>query len=109
MKLVIAVIKQFKLEEVQDALTKLGVYRYTVTECKRFGPQRGHTVIHRGSEFAVTFVPMVTVAITVQASFVDKIVDTIVKSARTGDSTDGEIIVTDIERTTHIGTGMTEV
>jgi len=96
MKLVVAVIKQFKLEDVQDALTKLGVYRYTVTDCKRFGPQRGHTVIHRGSEFAVTFVPMVTITIVVQPSFVDKIVETIAKSARTGDSTDGEIVVTDV-------------
>jgi len=109
MKLVVAIIKQFKLEDVQGALTNLGVYRHTVTECKRFGPQRGHTVLHRGSEYDVGFVPMVTVAVAVQASFVDKIVDTIAKSARTGDSTDGEIMVTDIERTTQICTGMTEV
>ncbi len=109
MKLVVAVIKPFKLEDVQEALTQLGVYRFTVTEAKRFGPQRGHTVISRGSEYDVGFMPMLEVAVAVQASFVDKIVDTIAKSARTGESTDGEIMVTAIDRTTQICTGMTEV
>jgi nitrogen regulatory protein PII len=109
MKLVVAVIKPFKLEDVQDALTQLGVYRFTVTEAKRFGPQKGHTVINRGSQYAVGFVPMVKLEVAVQASFVGKLVDTIARSARTGESGDGEITVTDIDRTTQICTGMTAV
>jgi len=109
MKLVVATIRTFKLEDVQEALTQIGITRFNVTEAKRFGPQKGHTVIHRGAQYATGFVPKIKVEVVVSDSHVDKVVDTIARSARTGESSDGEITVTDIDRTTQICTGMTAV
>ena len=108
MKLVVAIIQPFKLEEVRDALTEVGVAGMTVTEVKGFGHQKGHTEIYRGAEYAVSFVPKVKVEVAVPASLVDRVVDAIVKSARTGQIGDGKIFVTDIEHTLRIRTGETD-
>ena len=108
MKLVVAIIQPFKLEEVRDALTEAGVAGMTVTEVKGFGHQKGHTEIYRGAEYAVSFVPKMKVEVAVPASLVDKVVDAIVKSARTGQIGDGKIFVTDIEHTLRIRTGETD-
>jgi nitrogen regulatory protein PII len=108
MKLVVATIRTFKLEDVQEALTLIGVNRFNVTEAKRFGPQKGHTVIHRGAQYASGFVPKMKIEVVVSDSLVDKIVETIAIAARTGEPGDGEIIVTDINRRTGIHTGKTE-
>ena len=102
------IIQPFKLEEVRDALTEAGVAGMTVTEVKGFGHQKGHTEIYRGAEYAVSFVPKVKVEVAVPASLVDKVVDAIVKSARTGQIGDGKIFVTDIEHTLRIRTGETD-
>ena len=108
MKLVVAIIQPFKLEEVRDALTEAGVAGMTVTEVKGFGHQKGHTEIYRGAEYAVSFVPKVKVEVAVPASLVDRVIDAIVKSARTGQIGDGKIFVTDIEHTLRIRTGETD-
>jgi nitrogen regulatory protein P-II 2 len=105
MKLVVAIIQPFKLEEVRDALTEAGVAGMTVTEVKGFGHQKGHTEFYRGVEYAVSFIPKVKVEVAVPASLVDKVVDAIVKSARTGQIGDGKIFVADIEHTLRIRTG----
>ncbi|MGO8844831.1 MAG: P-II family nitrogen regulator [Methylocella sp.] len=108
MKLVVATIRTFKLEDVQEALTQIGITRFNVTEAKRFGPQKGHTVIHRGAQYATGFVPKIKVEVVVSDSHVDKVVDTIARSARTGEPGDGEIIVTCIDRRMGIHTGKTD-
>jgi len=108
MKLVVAIIQPFKLDEVQDALTQAGAAGMTVTEVKGFGHQKGHTEIYRDAEYAVTFVPKVQIEVAVPASLVDNVVDAIVRSARTGQIGDGKIFVTDIDRATRIRTGETD-
>ena len=108
MKLVAATIRTFKLEDVQEALTQIGITRFNVTEAKRFGPQKGHTVIHRGAQYATGFVPKMKVEVVVSDSLVDKVVDTIARAARTSEPGDGEIIVTCIDRRMGIHTGKTD-
>ena len=105
MKLVVAIIQPFKLGEVEDALKEAGVAGMTITEVKGFGLQKGHREFYRGAEYEVSFIPKAKVEIAVPASLVDKVVDAIVKSARTGQIGDGKIFVTDIEETLRIRTG----
>ena len=105
MKLVTAVIKPFKLEEVRSALTDLGLQGMTVTEVKGYGRQKGHTEIYRGAEYAVSFLPKVKLEVVVPSGTVDKAVEAIVKAAKTGQIGDGKIFVSSIEHTLRIRTG----
>ena len=106
-KLIIATIKPFKLEEVREALTDAGVRGMMVTEIKGFGSQSGHTEIYRGAEYAVNFVPKVKVEVVVPASMTDQIVETITKTAQTGKIGDGKIFVLDVEQDVRGRTGET--
>jgi nitrogen regulatory protein P-II 2 len=108
MKLIIAVIKPFKLEEVRDALAAVGVQGITVSEVKGYGRQKGHTEIYRGAEYAIHFLPKVRLEIAVTTQNADRAVDAIVKSAKTGQIGDGKIFVTSIERAIRIRTGETD-
>ena len=105
MKLVTAIIKPFKLDEVREALSAIGVQGITVTEVKGFGRQKGHTELYRGAEYVVDFLPKVKVEVTVKTVDVDRCVDAIVKAARTGKIGDGKIFVTTVERVVRIRTG----
>jgi nitrogen regulatory protein PII len=105
MKLITAVIKPFKLDEVRSALSDLGVSGMTVTEVKGFGRQRGHTELYRGAEYVVDFVPKTRIEIAVRSDLVDQVVEAIVKAARTGKVGDGKIFITDIDRVVRIRTG----
>jgi nitrogen regulatory protein P-II 2 len=108
MKLVIAVIKPFKLDEVRDALTRIGVHGMTVTEVKGFGRQKGHMEIYRGAEYAVNFLPKLRIECAVSSEQIDQVVDAITASAKTGQIGDGKILVTPIERAVRIRTGETD-
>ena len=108
MKIVMAVIKPFKLEEVRDALTALGVHGLTVTEVKGYGRQKGHTEIYRGAEYAVNFLPKIKIEVVIPAKSVDKAVDAIVAAAKTGQIGDGKIFVVPVEQTVRIRTGETD-
>jgi nitrogen regulatory protein P-II 2 len=108
MKLVIAIIKPFKLDEVRDALTAIGVHGMTITEVKGYGRQKGHTEIYRGAEYAVNFLPKIRVEVAVPKDRVDKVVDAIVNAAKTGQIGDGKIFVTPIESAMRIRTGETD-
>ena len=105
MKLITAVIKPFKLDEVRAALSDLGVSGMTVTEVKGFGRQRGHTELYRGAEYVVDFVPKTRVEIAVRTDLADQVVDAIVKASKTGKVGDGKIFVSDIDRVVRIRTG----
>ena len=105
MKIVMAVIKPFKLEEVRDALTSIGVHGLTVTEVKGYGRQKGHTEIYRGAEYAVSFLPKLKIEVAVSADLVDKVIDAIVAAARTGQIGDGKIFVYSLESAVRIRTG----
>ncbi|MFZ5708792.1 MAG: P-II family nitrogen regulator [Pseudomonadota bacterium] len=105
MKLIIAAIKPFKLEEVREALTAIGVRGMMVTEIKGFGAQSGHTEIYRGAEYAVNFVPKVKLEIVVPDSLADQAVETIQKSARTEKIGDGKIFVLDVGAAVRVRTG----
>ena len=107
MKLIIATIKPFKLEEVREALTGIGVRGMMVTEIKGFGAQSGHTEIYRGAEYAVNFVPKIKLEVAVSAGMADQVVDTITKAARTGKIGDGKIFVLDIQQALRVRTGET--
>jgi nitrogen regulatory protein PII len=104
MKLIIAIIKPFKLEEVKEALAEIGIEGMTVTEVKGFGRQKGHTEIYRGSEYTVDFLPKVKLEIVVADDIVTKTVDTIVKSAKTGKIGDGKVFVLALEEAVRIRT-----
>jgi nitrogen regulatory protein P-II 1 len=104
MKLIIAIIKPFKLEEVKEALAEIGIEGMTVTEVKGFGRQKGHTEIYRGSEYTVDFLPKVKLEIVVSHDIVAKTVDTIVKSAKTGKIGDGKVFVVALEDAVRIRT-----
>ena len=108
MKLIIAAIKPFKLEEVREALTAIGVRGMMVTEIKGFGSQSGHTEIYRGAEYAVNFVPKVKIELVVAAEMVDQVIDTILKTARTDKIGDGKIFVLDVEHAVRVRTGETD-
>ena len=109
MKLVIAIIKPFKLEEVRDALTALGVHGMTVTEVKGYGRQKGHTEIYRGAEYAVNFLPKVRLEVAVAADMADRAVDAIGAAAKTGQIGDGKIFVMPLDQALRIRTGETDV
>jgi nitrogen regulatory protein P-II 2 len=105
MKLIIAIIKPFKLEEVRAALTDLGLQGMTVTEVKGYGRQKGHTEIYRGAEYAVNFLPKIKIEIVVPSAQVDKALEAIQHAAKTGQIGDGKIFVSPIEHTVRIRTG----
>ena len=104
-KYIIAAIKPFKLEEVREALTAIGVRGLMVTEIKGFGAQSGHTEIYRGAEYAVNFVPKVKLEIAVPDTLADQVVETLARTARTGKIGDGKIFVLDLEQATRVRTG----
>ena len=108
MKLVSAIIKPFKLDEVRDALTALGVQGMTITEVKGYGRQKGHTEIYRGAEYLVSFLPKVKIEVAVPTERVEAVVAAIMAAARTGQIGDGKVFVTSIERTLRIRTGETD-
>mgnify|MGYP001813711990 CR=1 FL=1 len=107
MKLIIATIKPFKLEEVREALTEAGVRGMMVTEIKGFGSQSGHTEIYRGAEYAVNFLPKIKIEVVVPAKMVDTAVDAIQAAAKTGQIGDGKIFVVPVEQTVRIRTSET--
>ncbi len=109
MKIVMAIIKPFKLEEVRDALTAIGVHGLTVTEVKGYGRQKGHTEIYRGAEYAVSFLPKLKIEVAVASDLVGKVIDAISGAARTGQIGDGKIFVSSIEKAVRIRTGETDV
>ena len=108
MKLVKAVIKPFKLEDVKEAISKCGVVGMTVTEVKGFGRQKGHTEIYRGSEYTVDFLPKIQLEIVVEDSGVEEVVNAIVGAAKTGKIGDGKVFVLPVERSVRIRTGETD-
>ncbi len=108
MKLVMAIIKPFKLDEVRQALTDLGLQGMTVTEVKGHGRQKGHTEIYRGAEYAVNFLPKIKIEVVVPAKDADKAVEAIASAAKTGQIGDGKIFVLPIEHTVRIRTGETD-
>jgi nitrogen regulatory protein P-II 2 len=108
MKIVMAIIKPFKLEEVRDALTAIGVHGLTVTEVKGYGRQKGHTEIYRGAEYAVSFLPKLKIEVAVNADVADKAVEAIVAAARTGQIGDGKIFVYNLDSAVRIRTGETD-
>src|SRR6478672_10997805 len=109
MKLVIAIIKPFKLDEVREALTRLGIQGMTVAEVKGYGRQKGHTEIYRGAEYAVNFLPKLRLEIAVASEQLDKVMEALAVAARTGQIGDGKIFVTPIEQAVRIRTGETDV
>ena len=108
MKIVMAIIKPFKLDEVRDALTSLGVQGLTVTEVKGYGRQKGHTEIYRGAEYAVSFLPKIKVEVAVPTEMVDKVIVAITKAAKTGQIGDGKIFVFGLDQAVRIRTGETD-
>src|ERR1700704_1891212 len=108
MKLVIAIIKPFKLEEVRDALVAVGVHGMTVTEVKGYGRQKGHTEIYRGAEYAVNFLPKIRIEVAIPTERVAAVVDAITVAAKTGQIGDGKIFVTAIDQAVRIRTGETD-
>ena len=105
MKLVIAVIKPFKLDEVREALSAIGVQGITATEVKGFGRQKGHTELYRGAEYVVDFLPKIKLEIAVSDGFVDNTIDTILKTASTGKIGDGKIFVLELQEAIRVRTG----
>ncbi len=107
MKLVTAIIKPFKLDDVRDALAEVGVQGITVTEVKGFGRQKGHTELYRGAEYVVDFLPKVKLEIAIDAKMLDKVIEAIIKAAKTDKIGDGKIFVFDLEQVVRIRTGET--
>ncbi|CAI8805828.1 P-II family nitrogen regulator [Methylocaldum szegediense] len=107
MKLITAIIKPFKLDDVREALSEIGISGITVTEVKGFGRQKGHTELYRGAEYVVDFLPKVKIEVAVTDSMVDQAVDSIIKAANTGKIGDGKIFVTNLEQAIRIRTGET--
>jgi nitrogen regulatory protein PII len=105
MKMIIAIIRPFKLDDVRAAVSEIGVTGMTVTEVKGFGRQRGHTELYREAEYTVEFVPKVRIEVAVKDEFVDQVLEMIIGAAKTGKTGDGKIFVTDILRTLRIRTG----
>jgi len=105
MKLVTAIIKPFKLDEVREALAKVGVQGITVTEVKGFGRQKGHTELYRGAEYVVDFLPKVKMEVAIKSELLDQVIEAIEKAAHTGKIGDGKIFVFDLEQVVRIRTG----
>ena len=108
MKLITAIIKPFKLDDVRAALSEIGVSGMTVTEVKGFGRQRGHTELYRGAEYVVDFVPKTRIEVAVRNDLLDQVIEAIIKAAKTGKVGDGKIFITDIGRVIRIRTGETD-
>ena len=108
MKLVMAVIKPFKLDEVRDALTSIGVDGLTATEVKGYGRQKGHTEIYRGAEYAISFLPKIKLEVAVKADMAERVVEAIMGAAKTGQIGDGKIFVFDLKKVVRIRTGETD-
>ncbi len=109
MKQITAVIKPFKLDEVRDALTRIGIHGMTVTEVKGYGRQKGHMEIYRGAEYAVSFLPKLKIEVAVATELVAGVIDAIIAAARTGQIGDGKIFVLSLEQAVRIRTGETDV
>ena len=107
MKLIMAIIKPFRLDDVRDALSQIGIKGMTVTEVKGFGRQKGHTELYRGAEYVVDFLPKIKLEVAVAADLLDQVVESISSSAQTGKIGDGKIFVYDIEQVIRIRTGET--
>ena len=107
MKLITAIIKPFKLDDVRESLSEIGIYGLSVTEVKGFGRQKGHTEVYRGAEYAIDFIPKTKIEIAVADDIVDSVVDVIVESARGNKVGDGKIFVTDLAQVVRIRTGET--
>jgi len=105
MKLIMAIIKPFRLDDVRDALSEIGIKGMTVTEVKGFGRQKGHTELYRGAEYIVDFLPKIKLEIIVSDELIDDVINTVTKSAQTGRIGDGKIFVTSLEDTIRIRTG----
>lgn len=105
MKIVMAIIKPFKLDEVRDALTAVGIHGLTVTEVKGYGRQKGHTEIYRGTEYSVSFLPKLKIEVAIAAADADKVVDAIATAAKTGQIGDGKIFVYTLDQAVRIRTG----
>jgi len=105
MKMITAIIKPFKLDDVKDALTSLGITGLTVTEVRGYGRQKGHTELYRGAEYNVDFIPKTEITTVIEASQVDAVIDAIVNAARSGKVGDGKIFVSDVEKVVRIRTG----
>jgi nitrogen regulatory protein P-II 2 len=108
MKLVIAVIKPFKLDEVRDALTRIGVHGMTVAEVKGYGRQKGHMEIYRGAEYAINFLPKVRIEVAIASEQLDRVIEAIANAAKTGQIGDGKIFVMPLEQAMRIRTGETD-
>jgi nitrogen regulatory protein P-II 2 len=108
MKFITAIIKPFKLEEVRDALTAIGVHGLTVTEVKGYGRQKGHTEIYRGAEYAVSFLPKIKIEVAIASDQIEKTIEAITSAAKTGQIGDGKIFVFGLEHTVRIRTGETD-
>jgi nitrogen regulatory protein PII len=108
MKLITAIIKPFRLDDVRAALTELGVSGMSVTEIKGFGRQRGHTELYRGAEYTVDFVPKSRIEVAVRSELADQVVEAIVNAAKTGKVGDGKIFISDLQRVVRIRTGETD-
>ncbi len=107
MKLVVAIIKPFKLDDVREALSELGVQGLTVTEVKGFGRQKGHTELYRGAEYVVNFLPKIKIEVAIETGMVNQVTEAIRRAARTGKIGDGKIFVLTLEETVRIRTGET--
>jgi nitrogen regulatory protein P-II 2 len=107
MKLVSAIVKPFKLDDIREALSDIGVQGITVTEVKGFGRQKGHTELYRGAEYVVDFLPKVKIDVAVADNIVDQVIESIIKAANTGKIGDGKIFVTPLEQAVRIRTGET--
>jgi nitrogen regulatory protein P-II 2 len=108
MKLIVAIIKPFKLDEVRQALTDIGVHGMTVTEVKGYGRQKGHTEIYRGAEYVVNFLPKLRIEVAVDSNMAEKVIEAITSRARTGQIGDGKVFVTPIDSALRIRTGETD-
>jgi nitrogen regulatory protein P-II 2 len=108
MKIVMAIIKPFKLDDVRDALTAMGVHGMTVTEVKGYGRQKGHTEIYRGAEYAVNFLPKIKLEVAVAAAQVEQVIEAVTAAAKTGQIGDGKIFVVSLDHAVRIRTGETD-
>jgi nitrogen regulatory protein P-II 2 len=108
MKLIIAIIKPFKLDEVREALNRIGVSGMTVSEVKGYGRQKGHTEIYRGAEYVVNFLPKVRIEVAVASAEADRVIETLTTAARTGQIGDGKVFVSPLEHAVRIRTGETD-
>lgn len=108
MKLITTIIKPFKLDDVREALSEIGIEGMTISEVKGFGRQKGHTELYRGAEYSIDFLPKVKIEISLQDEMVERTIDTIVAAARTGKIGDGKVFVTNLEKAVRIRTGETD-